>query len=215
MTKATLFFLIGLAGCLTCITAGSAQEITGVSIHYVSSEWHTMPAENIINGNGLDTSVDPACHSNAPVDSYYWETQPWLGSAVIAFDLGGVYELGAIHVWNFNYVDQNGSYTGRGAKDVDILTSLDGSEWTSRGVHVFDIATGTADYTGQRISFETPLRGTRYVKFDIRNYYGGGDSAGHVGLSEVRFLEAVPEPGSIAVLVIGVSALIARGRPKR
>ncbi len=40
----------------------------------------------------------------------------------------------------------------------------------------------------------------RYVKFDIQNYYGDGDAAGHVGLSEVQFYTAdvcTPAPSGL------------------
>jgi len=99
-------------------------------------------------------------------------------------------DVDSFRVWNFNlYYPGYGSYTGRGAKDVTISTKAEGGAWSTPVPYVFDKASGTDDYQGQLFS-NLGWQSVRYVKFDIQNYYGDGDAAGHVGLSEVQFYTA-------------------------
>lgn len=201
--KFRLFPLFAFAAVALFVPAASAVEITNVTIYSVSNYYPGLEPENIINGNGLNTSTDPGTHASDYVPSYYWETLPYQQTAEIAFDLNGVYDVDSMRVWNFNVVNQNGSYTGRGAHFVTISTSDNAVDWINRGQFEFPIAPGTPDYTGDLFSL-LGWTDTRYIDLYISSYYGGGDSAGHIGLSEIRFYTGngndVPEPSTAILL---------------
>lgn len=209
---------IFLAVFLFSVAPAQAFVINGVTAE-ASSYWVTMPPSTVVNGAGLNTSVDPNTHTSTDWSSS-WETQPYLNSGTITFDLNSSYNVGSFRVWNFNLVNQNGSYTGRGARDVNISTKADGGSWSSPVAYVFDVATGQDSYTGQLFS-GLDWNNVRYIQFDIRSIYGYGDAGGHAGLSEVRFFtaetsnpNAVPEPASMLLLGLGGAGLAVTRRKK-
>jgi hypothetical protein len=179
--------------------------IEGVSAEFTDSGWD-LRAVNVVNGSGL--SGTPALHA---VIAYpagnSWQTDTSSGTGWITFDLGTEYSLARLHVWNLNFY---GPYNGRGGKDVDIYTSLNGIDWTNEGRYLFLIATGLDGDPGFDIAAGT-WSTARYVRLDILNNFGGTDNAGHVGLSEVQFFAdegaAIPEPGTVWLLLAGVSAM--------
>ena len=192
--------------------------VIAVSDVTATSSWGSMPAVDIINGNGLDTSSIPPVHSSLPLNWYYWESQPFLCnptcSVGLTFDLGSVYTVDSFRVWNFNYVNQAGPYTGRGVRNVSISTSVDGASYGSALPFEFAQAPGTDTYTGELFS-GLGWTDTRYIKFDIGSYWGGGDSAGHVGLSEIQFYsDAVPEPSTALLLCAAALPLLLRKAKK-
>lgn len=198
--------------------ASQAAAIGGVTIESVSSEWNGAPdlrAVNVVNGGGLDSALDPAGHAATYTAGYHWETMPYLSSASITFDLEGTYDVGSFRVWNFNLsINSVGDYTGRGMKDLEILTSADGTDWTSRGGFQFAPADGTATYQGQL--FEgLDWDGVRFVWLKDATSWGYGDAGGHIGLSEVRFYEApvaTPVPGALVLLASSLVGLVGVGR---
>ena len=196
--------MLAVATLLACTPAlHAASPITGATIDSVSSEWRSGPdmhADNLINGSGITAGTQTTALADM------WETMPYQSSASVAFDLHGRYDVGSFHVWNFNYPN----YTGRGVHTLDILTADEDKVWRTPTAYEFAAASGTAGDPWQEFSLSVPWTNTRYSKFDKMVYYGGGDSAGHIGLSEVQFTAAVPEPASLALLVLGGIALLRR-----
>lgn len=118
----------------------------------------------------------------------------------IQYQFDKVYKLDQLLVWNCNHPNED--VLGWGAKDVEILCSLDGQEWTSLGMFEFAQAPGRPDYAGD-IQIDLGRINAQFVKLDIKSTWGGGTQA---SISEVRFyavpLEAFyPEPADGATNV--------------
>jgi len=216
--RTTLLPLTLAAVAVAAPASAHAAAIGGVTIKSVSSEWNGEPdlrAVNVVNGGGLDSALDPPGHAATYTAGYHWETMYYQSSASITFDLEGTYDVGSFRVWNFNLsIYSTGDYTGRGMKDLEILTSADGSSWTSRGAFQFAPADGTATYTGQLFE-NLGWDGVRYVWFKDAVSWGDGDVGGHIGLSEVRFYEApvaTPLPGALVLLASSLVGLVGVGR---
>jgi hypothetical protein len=100
----------------------------------------------------------------------------------VQYDLGGVYTLNAMKVWNHN--SQTESFLGYGIKEAKIETSSDGETWTEFGIVEIPQAPGAEGYTGSDIDL-TGAAG-QYVKITaVSNYSILGLT--QAGLSEVRF----------------------------
>ena len=168
-------------------------------------------ASRILDGSGLGcTSDDFGCalagasggaHSSNP-DGTSWsiagigyacgfaddDPSPW-----VIFDLGGVYDLERIRVWNYN---ERGGYSKRGVKDLEILVSADNAQFTSLGPFALARApeAENADFS-QHLSLGDKAQRVRYVQFLILSNHNGADYKNRkpgpdwsmVGLSEVKF----------------------------
>ena len=97
----------------------------------------------------------------------------------VTFDLGKVRTIGSFRVWNYNET----GWTGAGFKEVEILSSADGSDFRRLGAAVFELAPGDDDYEGQVISFRQAIQ-ARYVRLKCKSNWRGSDTS---GLSEIRF----------------------------
>jgi hypothetical protein len=184
--------------------------ISGATIHSVSHEYIGAPwdlrAVHLIDGSGL--SGNPPVHelmSSATNNS--WQTGTSSGTANVQFDLGALYDLDSLHVWNLNFASP---YNGRGAHTVNIYTSQNGTTWNFEETRLFPQASGASGDAGFHINAQ-PWQSARYVQFDILNNHGGFDNAGHVGMSEVQFFQ-VPEPGSISLAWFALAATSLRRR---
>ena len=195
--------------CLFLGTSASAALIGGVTIKSVSSEFTNsgwdLTAAHLVDGSGLSGGLH--AQTNFPGDES-WQTISQTGTGNVVFDLGAVYSLASLHVWNLNFYSP---YNGRGAKDVEVLISMDTISWDSMGAFVFDMATGLDDDHGFAID-ASGWDATRYVQFDIKSNFNGEDNAGHVGLSEVQFSTraqqtVVPEPSTALLLGVGLGGL--------
>jgi hypothetical protein len=154
-----------------------------------------MSAINLVNGSGLTAGGQNTNLADM------WETQPYQTSAWVVFDLNNTYTIGSFHIWNFNYPY---GYTGRGVHTLNILTAAEDMQWSSPEGYTFAEASGVDGDTGQDFVLTTPWTNVRYVKFDNMVYYGTGDAAGHIGMSEVQF---VPEPGVCGMMATGIALL--------
>lgn len=209
--------ILGLCTILAGFTLWGGP-ISGVTIEAVSSEFNQfgwdLLAIHLVDGSGL--SGDPAVHAqtNSPGGGS-WQTFSTDGRGSVTFNLGNSYNLGRIHIWNLNLFSP---YQGRGARDVDIYTSENGIDWTDEGPYLFEIATGLNGDPGFDIVV-SDWGAARYVRFDIANNWGGTDNAGHVGLSEVQFFAdegtAIPEPGTVWLLLAGAAAMAASKQRRR
>lgn len=157
-----------------------------------SSSFRHRVAERAINGDGLNAFGEHGTHNEQ-----LWHTNVRTSPAESWYqvDLGGVYQLAALRLWNHNGVDPHGvSETHRGIRSADIWVSETGAgdpqsqpeAWTLIARRQeFQQAPGAANYTGERIDF--PAVPGRYVRLDNLTNFGSDRHGDCVGFSEVRF----------------------------
>lgn len=218
--KRTLTTATALTAALILSGHADAATITGVTIEDVSSEFAGLDrrAERTIDGagfteaNGYHNATASALIGGNQV-GYMWHTNVSGGTGVITYDLATNYDLSHVKVWNYNSAGE----ASRGARTVEILiASSVGGSFTSLGDFTFTAAplNDSIDF-GQVIDLSSfsATDNARLVRFNIKNNHGSNGVPGpndFAGLSEVRF-DAVPEPGSLALLTLG-GLLIARRR---
>ena len=171
----------------TDVPPGGASDIS----HIVDGSGLFDPA------TGLPIYTTGATHGRAAADSTFVS-----GGAVpvtsgsITFNLGGLFALDGLAVWNFNGFNQDG------VKDVIVLGSTDGINFTpiDGAPAQFAIGANAAPELAQLFSFSNTAS---FVRFEVLSTYGTFD----FGLSEVMFTGSpvVPEPSSVA---LGVSAIV-------
>ncbi|MDI6451667.1 LamG-like jellyroll fold domain-containing protein, partial [Anaerobaca lacustris] len=135
-------------------------------------------AQRTVDGSGLNAadqhSVEAADMwlARAPADEPLW----------IQYDLGRLYKLHEMLVWNYNV--QFEIILGFGLKDVTVEYSADGEDWTVLGDVQFAKATARADYVANTV---VDFGGVpaRFVRLNVNSGHG---MMGQFGLSEVRFL---------------------------
>ena len=127
------------------------------------------------NGAGLDAN-----------DMHSTEQQAmWLGigdpgEGFIQYELDNVYQLYDMIVWNYN--EEYGE--DYGAKDVNVMSSIDGQTWTQIGdTVVFNKATGN-DQCIANTTVDLQNTPAKYVRLV---FWSGYNEDGAYGLSEVRF----------------------------
>ena len=109
----------------------------------------------------------------------------WNGAAdaALGFDLGKVYHVSGIYLWNYN---EGNGYNRRGVRDVEITYSADNKEFSPPVKYTFEMAPGTEDYKGQAVPFPKPVS-ARYFRWKILSNYGSGEAS---GIAEARFANA-------------------------
>jgi hypothetical protein len=170
---------------ITGITASASSTASGYS------------AQNTVNGSGLtgdlattDTTTTQWLSVVSPT------TPPW-----IEYDLGSVYKVAEMWVWN-----SNNSFEWAincGLKSVTIQYSANGTDWAKLGDYEFAQGTSAANYTHNTTVNFTGVA-ARKVRITANSNFGGKQ----YGLSEVRFYyipilarEPNPATGSAGIAV--------------
>ena len=109
-----LWVFPGLLVALLFATEAIAAPIAGVAVASVSSEYNVPPwdlqAVHTVDGSGL-VGAGHDVVAQGVGDS--WQTISATGTANIVFDLGSLYDLDRVHVWNLNFY---APYNGRGPR---------------------------------------------------------------------------------------------------
>jgi hypothetical protein len=171
-----------------------------------------------INGSGISDptviqtgDIIPSLYPTHDQGNGMWHTN-FVVQASITFDLGAAYTLTGFHLWNAN---QNpggaNNLSNRGIQTANIFVSADNVSFTQiTGPATFTQAPGANGYTGE--SYTISALGTQFVRFDVLTNWGSPNSI--TGISEIRF-EAVPEPSTYAMLLLGVGAMVVLRRMRR
>lgn len=156
------------------VRAKATSELTGT---------FSRLARNTVNNSGMTGGA----HSQLTPDANMWLSKgvfqaPNDTAPEISFDLGGLYNVSELKVWNYNEGSPN--LTSRGVATADIyVAGTDGVFTLFRANQAFTQAPGTNTDFSQEIDLDGVE--ARYVKLDISASHGGDN--GFVGLSEVRF----------------------------
>jgi hypothetical protein len=149
-------------------------EVPGVTATASSSDTSLSPTSTI-NKSGLTGDL----HGTDPT-TMWLSAKGATGPAWLQYDLGKVYKLQDLWVWNYN-VDFE-ELLGMGIKNATIQYSTDGASWTTLGS--FDFAQGiSAVGYAHNTTIHFGGVGARYVKITANSSFGGKQ----YGLSEVRF----------------------------
>lgn len=207
-------YLLPAAALVACILPAHAQVIaidpSNVTASTEISGNFDRHDDYLVDGSGLNGLGQ---HTGA-VEPNMWLSQ---GTAFggddpdpfVLFDLGDVYKITSIQVWNYNENPPN--LTGRGVNAVTVEYGQTGALGsTVPGITNFAQADGAETYTGEVFNAFAPFE-ARFIKFDIDSNHGGDNN--FYGLSEVQFTGTlVPEPTSLALLGLGGFCLARRRR---
>jgi len=198
--------LSGVLGPILAVAVAAivaAAPITTVRIDSVSSEltgYGGRLAIDTVDGSGFEPN-GPNTHSTSASTMWLNTDDGCCGSRSynsgpgsnddndpgIVFDLGGLYDVSSMNVWNYNEGGTSSGtglrYTQRGVNEAEILVSQDNITYTSLGNVFLSEAPGADNVDFHQA---VPLNTTaRFVKIDILSNHGGDGE--FVGLSEVRF----------------------------
>jgi hypothetical protein len=141
--------VVAIASTLVLTSAGSARAnvITGVTIQDVSSQLtqnFTRAASFTVTAPGLNIN-GPGTYSDVP-DGNMWlntgngccggfsssdPTNNTDAHPQITWNLGGVYDVNSMRIWNYNENSGNpAEFTLRGIHPADVYTSTDGTNYT-------------------------------------------------------------------------------------
>ena len=202
--KSVIFALLTVL--LFFVSLHAAVPINSVTVADVSSELgQSRAAIYTIDGSGLSGSgIAGTAHVSA--DEYVtWTTNGTLSETdydpYITYDLGGLYNVSAMRIWNGNSSSLMGNpplkNTLIGPKTVAIYTSTDGEKFTKAETVEFVKGKGSPNYKGQDIVVD--YKNTRYIKFDFLSNHDGAvfdgtnnkpgliDKRSLIQLCEVRF----------------------------
>ena len=120
------------------ITFVEADPIITVAGATAPSTWPDPPVSlaNLYNNSGMSDAGSKqltldATHSSTPSGADMWHTNSGATHGEVTFDLGAVYPLDKMYVWNMNQHQTEGNFPGlerRGLKNVKIEYSLTGEE---------------------------------------------------------------------------------------
>jgi hypothetical protein len=153
----------------------------GTIVARASSSEEDMGPENTVNGSGLDDTG--LLHGNIGKGTMWLSASDANQPAWIEYDLGRIYKLQEMWVWNSN--EDLEKSIGIGLKEVVIDYSVDGTEFVTLGTtHQFNPAPGNADYAHNTTIYFEGIS-ARYVRLTANSNFK--NILDQYSLSEVRF----------------------------
>ena len=164
----------------------TGTQILSVTTTAGVEELISVVTPTIIDGSGLADEDNDMLVEHDENSETMWLSEKGQAGGWLEFDLGGVYELGSILVWNYNARGQ----TKRGIKRADISMWTQDTGWQKiLNDCEFTEAEGSFDYDEPtHVKFDG-VKAQR-VRFDDLAKFGDEE---YVGLSEVQFFET-PKP---------------------
>jgi hypothetical protein len=161
--------------------AVTGEQISLDSVKAESSDAKSV-IERIIDGSGMKDRDDDGLPEHSTVLSDMWLSGRGQTTGWIEFDLGAVYKLDLIKVWNFNV----GNRTNEGLKKVDVSIWTESEGWQKiRDDFQLLEAEGNDDYDEPTLVKLDGIE-TSKVRFDDLVNLGDTES---MGLSEVQFFK--------------------------
>ena len=209
-------------GLLSTINAQASVIISPVSATASFELSSTYDIGNTIDQSGLSAGfVDGVTNFDAyladigagnPTHSYTaadneWFTPVGITSATVNYDLGGVYSIDRLALWNEEF---------SGIGTLDILVSLDNINFTTVASDLRPVDNPrNVDYGAQIFGFGT--QSARYIQFDVSNCpQPNGDPTLYCAIGEVAFsTSAVPIPAAVWLFGSGLLGLIGVARRKK
>ncbi len=158
-----------------------------------------------VNGSGLSGNTPSLTGAhNGLIDSNIWLSSLGVKTGNITFNLGGSYNLSGFSFWNFS------SNPPIGIRDVSILTSTDGTNYTSLAGAPTQFAVGVSATSVAPQTFTFSPTTASFVRFTVGSNWGFTGGGGLTGFGEVQFGEtaATPVPfdfdPSLGVVGLGV-----------
>ncbi len=182
------------------LRVGDEIKVQNVSCNSAESE---SIVANLVNGFGLDYQTDGKwVHDNHPAGDTMWRSSQNPKEVWITFDLGNVFPLGYIDIWNYNQSAKSGNdsdFTYYGIKELILYTSIDGISWQEfiSEQHPFILAKASGKEKLEPTNLEDgkPLyfkyKNARYVKFMTNPLAGKGNWGGIPGKENIFGLSAV------------------------
>jgi hypothetical protein len=132
-------------------------------------------------------------HNAAVFDE--WFTAPQVSSAVVTYDLGAIYDVKKMALWNEE---------SAGIGPFNLLTSINNINYTLivSGLTATDHAASTNNYPADVFMVGSHAR---YIRLDIQSCPQSGNGYEGCGIGEVAF--GVPSPASLSLFGLGLFAI--------
>ena len=228
LSVAAAAFVITLGGIaqgqiITGETATASSTLPGPpQFNFDRVTTHAVDDSGLTPGDNLASTPDQM-HVKAP-DGFMWLSS---GDAfggtdfdpTFTIDLGGLYNVTGVRVFNYNENLPNGSrpdLSNRGIQQTNVLISSNGINYTSltpTSPLTIPIAPANDTYTGtfNLVALTGGPVTARFFQLDILSNYGGDNN--FYGLSEMQFDGIlVPEPTTASFLALSSLGLMARRR---
>jgi len=188
--------IFALAG--TAFVGAQAAPITGVTATSAMGSGYGTSLSSMTDGSGLSSYTAGATHATGSTGNTWVSNNHITGS--VLFDLGGIFDLSGMDVWNYN------AGNSFGVQRLSVLGSLDGTNFSviAGSPGLFAIGASNVPELAEHFNFLTTAA---FVRFDIQSNYGGGALAS--ALSEVMFDGAplqIPEPTSLVLVLAALAA---------
>lgn len=195
----TILLTVALAGLPLTLSAApvlisQGKPVTGSAYYDYSGE--TFPYTNVNDGRYNDTG-----------EAYNWSfwLTPDYQTGWFIIDLGGLYTVSRFIIQNTH----NRYHNDRGGLDFDIAASTDGTSYTTVLDNTLTFYDSSYDPIPKQ-TFDIGDATARYVRFDLKTYYGYSG-----GINELEVYGVVPLPGAFFLLGGGLAGLAAVGLRKR
>ncbi|MDZ8120021.1 PEP-CTERM sorting domain-containing protein [Pontiella sp. NLcol2] len=200
-----------------------------------SSESGGRGVGNLYNGVELVNTGDVndwTQYSMNPADDNLSKGEGWMANnnsgAWIILDLGAVYALDTISIWNFN--SSTNQYIGRSVSSMNVYVrstadtlnvagskaAFDSTGWASlQAAAAVSVNPQDTTITAPNAVFDSLTQTGRYLAFEVDSTSGSdGGSTKYAGMGEVQVFGAVvPEPAALGlIMVAGGSFLFIRRR---
>jgi hypothetical protein len=176
---------------------------------------------NAVNGSGLDAVGPDGVHAPGTWTSFNCGSVTPGSDVILDIDLGAVYELSDMYVWNYNGNAPDWPHEADGGwYDCKIEYSVDGVSYAYLSDNILPVNwPGDPEYGvwpfHKQATIDLAGITAQYIRLtNTQNWATAAETGGNQNyriLSEVEF-EIVPEPASLMLLGLGSLALIRKRR---